>query len=73
MFFELVIENEDGSRNNGYDASFRSDVLEGLTPEEFYDMKVIAKIKCVEICFKNLFLLFRSKTFRVRLGAFEPT
>lgn len=47
MFFELVIEKEDGSRRDGEeDEQFgrNADGLEGLTPEEFYDMKVFVRL-----------------------------
>lgn len=36
IFFEVIIENEDGTQ----DDSWSNDILEGLTQEEFYDMKV---------------------------------
>lgn len=39
VFFELLVENEDGLRTDSDDDEWRA--LEGLTPEEFYDMKVI--------------------------------
>lgn len=43
VFFEMVIEKEDGSRRDGEedtDIGWKGDELEGLTPAEFYDMKV---------------------------------
>lgn len=46
VFFELVIEKEDGSRRDGEEEEhigWNGNSLEGLTPEEFYDMKVYIK------------------------------
>lgn len=40
VFFEIIIESEDGSQE---DDDWNNDVLEGLTPDEFYDMKVRKK------------------------------
>lgn len=36
IFFEIIIENEDGTQENAW----KTDILEGLSPDEFYDMKV---------------------------------
>lgn len=38
VFFELYIESED--EQNQQEDEFGADLLEGLTPEEFYDLKV---------------------------------
>lgn len=38
VFFELIIESENGSQEED---DWNSDILEGLTPDEFYDVKVI--------------------------------
>lgn len=38
VFFELIIENENGPQED--DEWNGNDIFEGLTPEEFYDMKV---------------------------------
>ncbi|XP_055384816.1 transmembrane emp24 domain-containing protein 5 [Condylostylus longicornis] len=35
IFFEIIVENE-----NGQNSEFNQDILEGLTPEEFYELKV---------------------------------
>lgn len=37
VFFEIIIETEDGSPDND---DWNSDIFEGLSPEEYYDMKV---------------------------------
>lgn len=37
VFFELIIDRED---ENGDPSSWRNDEFDGLTPEEFYDVKV---------------------------------
>lgn len=37
VFFELIIDRED---ENGDPSSWKNDEFEGLTPEEFYDVKV---------------------------------
>lgn len=37
VFFEIIIETEDGSHDND---DWNNDIFEGLSPEEYYDMKV---------------------------------
>lgn len=37
VFFEIIIEMEDGSHDND---DWNNDIFEGLSPEEYYDMKV---------------------------------
>jgi len=38
VFFEIIIETEDGNQDN--DDWNNNDIFEGLSPEEYYDMKV---------------------------------
>jgi len=37
VFFEIIIETEDGGQDTD---DWNNDIFEGLTPEEYYDMKV---------------------------------
>ncbi|KAJ6639689.1 Transmembrane emp24 domain-containing protein 5 [Pseudolycoriella hygida] len=37
VFFEIIIESEDGNSDND---DWNNDIFEGLSPEEYYDMKV---------------------------------
>lgn len=39
VFFEIIIEMEDGSHDT---EDWSNDIFEGLSPEEYYDMKVSA-------------------------------
>lgn len=45
VFFEIIIETEDGSQDS---EDWGNDIFEGLSPEEYYDMKVCSR--CVLLC-----------------------
>lgn len=45
VFFEIIIETEDGSQDT---EDWSNDIFEGLTPEEYYDMKVCYKLSIIK-------------------------
>lgn len=65
VFFELIIENEDTPQD---DDEWNNDALEGLTPEEFYDMKV-KRLKYIRpFLTKKKFYIFKVEDIQSVIG-----